>query len=98
MSLANNALSLPLVIVRHHHTVFQIHVGPNIVSRVYDKRRPDFPRMYRRGGLGSASPFYRRLAFANEHIVVLSEDVEHERARIFAAVYGLSSPVVILRT
>jgi hypothetical protein len=84
------------VIVRHHPTVFQIR---NIVSRVYDKRCPNFPRMYRRGGgLGSASPFCRQPAFANEHIVVLSEDVEHERARMFAAVYGLSSPVVILRT
>jgi hypothetical protein len=36
LSLASNALSLALVIVRHHPTVFQTRVGPNIVSRVYN--------------------------------------------------------------
>jgi hypothetical protein len=56
--------------------MFQVRIGSNIVSRVYDEMCLGFPETYRRGGLGPASPFYRWLAFANEYIVVLSEDIE----------------------
>jgi hypothetical protein len=76
--------------------MFQVRIGSNIVSRVYDERCLGFPKTYRRGGgLGPVSPFCRWLAFANEYIVVLSEDVEYERT--FVAVYGLSALVAILR-
>jgi hypothetical protein len=97
LSLSNNTLNLLLVIVRYYPTVFQIRVRSNIVSRVYDKKYPDFPKIYRRDRLDSASSFYRRLIFVNEHIIVLNKDVEYEKIRIFIAVYGLNSLIIILR-
>jgi len=54
------------------------------VWRLYDGRCPSLPRTSRRGGGGSsASPFRWWLTVVNITIIILAEDVEHERARTY---------------
>jgi hypothetical protein len=56
----------------------------NIVWQIDDGRSPGLLSAYRRGGGGSSAPPFRRwLAVVNKLVVILSENVEHERARAF---------------
>ena len=60
-------------------------------------RLPGFPRTYRRGGGGSsASPFRRWLAVVNKPIIILSEDVEQERARMFTGSIVVGTAIVTI--
>ena len=53
---------------------------------------------YRRGGGGgSAPPFRRWLAVVNKLVVILSEDVEHERARAFIGYIVDGTAIVTIR-
>jgi hypothetical protein len=82
LSLADDALSLPLVIIHHLLLPVQIRVEPGVMWRLYDGRCTSFTRTYRRGSGGnSASPFRRWLAVATTLVIILAEDVEHERGR-----------------
>jgi hypothetical protein len=56
-------------------------VEPNIVWQIDDGRCPGLLNAYRQGGGSSAPPFRRWLAVVNKAVVILSEDVEHERAK-----------------
>ena len=59
-------------------------------------RRPGLLSAYRRRG-SSAPPFRRWLAVVNKPIVILSEDVEHERARTFVGPIVDGTAVVTVR-
>jgi hypothetical protein len=53
---------------------------------------------YRRGGeKGSAPPFRRWLAVVNKLVVILSEDVEYERARAFIGYIVDGTAIVTIR-
>jgi hypothetical protein len=53
---------------------------------------------YRRGGGGSSAPPFRRwLAIVNKLVVILSEDVEHERARTFVGSIVNGTAIVTIR-
>jgi hypothetical protein len=53
---------------------------------------------YRReGGEGLASPFRRWLAVINKLVIILSEDVEHERARAFIGYIVDGTAIVTIR-
>jgi hypothetical protein len=70
----------------------------NIVWQIDDGRCPGLLSAYRRGGGGgSAPPFRRWLAVVNKLVVILSEDVEHERARAFIGYIVDGTTIVIIR-
>ena len=53
---------------------------------------------YRRGGGGSSAPPFRRwLAVVNKPPVILSEDVEHERAKMFVGSIVDGTVIVTIR-
>jgi hypothetical protein len=69
-----------------------------VVWQIDDRRCPGLLSAYRRGGGGSSALLFRRwLAVVNKLIVILSEDVEHERARAFIGSIVDGTVIVIIR-
>jgi hypothetical protein len=70
----------------------------NITWQINDGRCPGLLNAYRRGGEeSSAPPFRRRLAVVNKLVVILSENVEHERARAFTDFIVDDTAIVTIR-
>jgi hypothetical protein len=83
------------------HSLFlpdEARVELNIVWQIDDGRYPGLLSAYRRGGgEDSAPPFRRWLAVINKLVVILSEDVEHERARTFISYIIDGTAIVTIR-
>src|SRR5271168_279858 len=70
----------------------------NIVWKIDDGRCPGLLSAYRRGGRGSSAPPFRRwLAVVNKLVVILSEDVERERASAFIGSIVDGTAIVTIR-
>ena len=70
----------------------------NTVWQIDDGRCPGLLTAYRRGGGESSTlPFRRWLAVVNKLVAILSEDVEHERARAFIGSIVDGTAIVTIR-
>ena len=98
LSLADNAPSLPLVTLHSLFLPGEAGVELNIVWQIGDGRCPGLLSAYRRGGGGSSAPLFRRwLAVVNKLVVILGEDVEHERASAFVGSIVDGTAIVTIR-
>jgi hypothetical protein len=83
------------------HSLFlpgEAGVELNTVWQIDDGRCPGLLSAYRRGGeRSSAPPFRRWLAVVNKLVVILSEDVEHERASAFIGSIVDGTAIVTIR-